>query len=66
MAIFESSRALSEGTSVFSQVSVLAYRVSAVIADWHARRVTRKALSALSDAQLRDIGLTRADLDALR
>lgn len=66
MAIFESSRALSEGTSAFSRISVLAYRVAAAIADWNARRVTRKALSALSDAQLRDIGLTRADLDALR
>ncbi|PKP84624.1 MAG: hypothetical protein CVT80_07110 [Alphaproteobacteria bacterium HGW-Alphaproteobacteria-2] len=66
MAIFESSRALREGTSVFSRVSVLAYRVAAAIADWNARRVTRNALSALTDSQLRDIGLTRADLDALR
>ncbi|MBS0883780.1 DUF1127 domain-containing protein [Pantoea sp. JGM49] len=29
---------------------------------WRARRETRKILSHLSDAQLRDIGLTRHDI----
>jgi uncharacterized protein YjiS (DUF1127 family) len=31
------------------------------IAEWNAARLTRNALSQLSDAQLTDIGLTRAD-----
>ncbi|ERH63567.1 hypothetical protein N172_21915 [Pantoea dispersa EGD-AAK13] len=30
---------------------------------WHARRETREILSHLSDAQLRDIGLTRQDIN---
>ena len=34
-------------------------------ADWNEARITRKALSQLSDAQLEDIGLTRADIAAL-
>ena len=30
--------------------------------DWNERRVTRKALERLSDRELEDIGLSRADL----
>lgn len=30
---------------------------------WHAKRQTRLLLANLSDAQLRDIGLTRQDID---
>lgn len=33
---------------------------------WNDARVTRKALSKLSDRELDDIGLSRADLDTLR
>ena len=32
-------------------------------ADWNDRRMTRKALSALSARELEDIGLTRGDVD---
>nr|WP_170612793.1 DUF1127 domain-containing protein [uncultured Ruegeria sp.] len=34
-------------------------------AQWNESRKTRKALSVLSDAQLDDIGLTRADIKNL-
>ncbi|WP_170426347.1 DUF1127 domain-containing protein [Ruegeria arenilitoris] len=30
--------------------------------EWNERRVTRKLLSALTDAQLEDVGLVRADI----
>lgn len=63
MAIYEHSRALAEGTSVFTRLSIAAYRIMARVADWNARRMTRVALHALSDDQLRDIGVTRADID---
>ncbi|WP_232530326.1 DUF1127 domain-containing protein [Pacificitalea manganoxidans] len=33
--------------------------------DWNDTRLTRKALSALTDRELDDIGLTRSDVDAL-
>lgn len=39
-------------TSAFSSVSV-----------WNDNRITRKALNALSDRELTDIGLVRGDID---
>ena len=32
------------------------------VVDWNDRRVTRKLLSELTDVQLEDIGLVRADI----
>ena len=40
--------------------------LAASYTDWKDQRATRKALSALSDRELDDIGLSRADLDTLR
>ena len=37
-------------------------RAVAFISDWNDLRVTRKALSRLSDRELEDIGLTRGDV----
>lgn len=37
----------------------------AAIAAWNDRRVTRDALERLSDRELNDIGLKRADIEAL-
>lgn len=37
-------------------------RLTAAIAAWNDARVTRKALSVLSDRELDDIGLTRGDI----
>jgi uncharacterized protein YjiS (DUF1127 family) len=34
-----------------------------LVKSWYARRQTRRILSHLSDTQLRDIGLTRGDID---
>jgi uncharacterized protein YjiS (DUF1127 family) len=35
------------------------------LAAWNDARVTRKALSKLSDRELEDIGLTRSDIDRI-
>lgn len=35
------------------------------LADWNDARQTRKALSALSDHELDDIGMTRGDIDTV-
>jgi uncharacterized protein YjiS (DUF1127 family) len=37
----------------------------AAIAAWNDQRVTRNALERLSDRELQDIGLLRADIDSL-
>nr|WP_267137939.1 DUF1127 domain-containing protein [Anianabacter salinae] len=34
------------------------------LSDWNAARITRRALSKLSDHELDDIGLARGDLDS--
>ena len=47
-------------------ISRTAYRVAARISDWNTARRTRKALSALSDRELDDIGLSRADIETFR
>lgn len=39
--------------------------LGAAIADWNDRRRTRKLLSQLSGHELDDIGLSRADIDAI-
>ncbi|MFT4015188.1 MAG: DUF1127 domain-containing protein [Paracoccus sp. (in: a-proteobacteria)] len=38
-------------------------RVTAMIAAWNDARVTRRELNALTDRELNDIGLTRADIE---
>jgi uncharacterized protein YjiS (DUF1127 family) len=37
-------------------------RLGALLADWNDARITRKALSKLSDRELDDIGLCRGDI----
>lgn len=37
-------------------------RLIAAFTAWNDARITRKALSALSDRELEDIGVTRADI----
>ena len=40
-------------------------RVTATVAAWNDARVTRKALSKLSDRELDDIGLCRGDIEMM-
>lgn len=60
MAVFETSRALNEG--VRADARGFFASAFAQIADWNDRRVTRKALSALTSRELADIGLSHADI----
>ncbi|MEM7471960.1 MAG: DUF1127 domain-containing protein [Pseudomonadota bacterium] len=61
MAVFEPSRALTEGvranpTTAFS-------RLLGAIMMWNDRRITRNALSSLSSRELSDIGLSQGDIE---
>lgn len=60
MAILDTTRRPAAG-SIWRLVSALVGMLTA----WNDMRVTRKALSALSDRELADIGLTRADIETL-
>ena len=61
MAVTETTRSASAG-SVFAGFT----KLFGVVAAWNDARVTRKALSQLSDRQLEDIGLVRGDIDRIR
>jgi uncharacterized protein YjiS (DUF1127 family) len=64
MAFFTQSRPVADG--VFGRVSGLSLAdIWARVAAWNDRRVTRKELMKLSDRELEDIGLCRADIDTV-
>ncbi|MEM6409783.1 MAG: DUF1127 domain-containing protein [Pseudomonadota bacterium] len=63
MAVFEPSRALTEG--VRANPSTLVSRLLGALMVWNDRRVTRNALNTLSARELSDIGLTRNDVEKM-
>ena len=65
MAAYESSRAAPFGAiSIFRAVQAVAETISSLAA-WHDARITRKALTKLSDRELDDIGLCRGDIELI-
>jgi uncharacterized protein YjiS (DUF1127 family) len=58
MSAYSTNRA----TASVGVVSVLTNLIAA-ISDWNDARMTRKALSKLSDRELDDIGLCRGDIE---
>ena len=58
MSAFETTRT-TNGFSLLNPVS----SIVASIASWNDARVTRNALSKLSDRELDDIGLSRGDIE---
>lgn len=48
-----------------SGIDRLMSRIANALFGWNERRITRNALSRLSDRELEDIGLTRGDIDAV-
>ena len=61
MTTYDSSRPVA-GPRVFGLLADLFAR----LATWNDARVTRHALSRLTDRELDDIGLSRGDIDAFR
>lgn len=62
MAAFDTNRAFG-ATGSAARIGGLFATVFGGVAAWSEARQTHKALAALSDRELDDIGLTRADLD---
>ena len=62
MAAFETTRVLNDSRTLGAVLSRFYAAFSASIVSWNDARVTRNALAKLSDRELDDIGLTRADL----
>ncbi len=61
MATYDLNRTHAGGRSLGGRLSAL---ISAIVA-WNDARATRKALSALSDRELDDIGLVRGDIERI-
>lgn len=62
MAAFD-TRAGYVSSSFYGRVGAVLANVYSAIVAWNDARVTRKALSTLSDRELEDIGLVRGDID---
>lgn len=65
MALFEMSRPVVANTSVGARISNLFTAFVGAVVSWNDRRATRAALSKLSDHELDDLGLTRADVETM-
>ncbi|MBO9400185.1 MULTISPECIES: DUF1127 domain-containing protein [unclassified Shimia] len=62
MASFETTSTPSFAGRIRDTFTVFA----AQVADWNEKRLTRKALEQLSDRELEDIGMSRADIPRYR
>lgn len=65
MAIFDTSRTTYGSANAASRFFAAVNAVIAAAVAWNDARVTRNALSGLTDRELEDIGLSRADIDAV-
>ncbi|KEJ96244.1 DUF1127 domain-containing protein [Pseudosulfitobacter pseudonitzschiae] len=65
MAAFDTTRTTYGSAIVAGRISRFVFNAIASVMAWNDARVTRNALSALSDRELEDIGLTRGDIDTV-
>lgn len=63
MAALDTTRTTYGTASAVNRTIVFLTDLVASIVSWNDSRVTRKALSSLSDRELEDIGLIRGDID---
>ena len=62
MASHDTFRNVVDGRSIASRLSTAVTGLVGAFAAWNDARMTRKALSRLSDHELDDLGLTRGDI----
>ncbi|MEL6466975.1 MAG: DUF1127 domain-containing protein [Pseudomonadota bacterium] len=65
MAAFDTTRPAYGAAPVAGQFTGVFSKLVAQVAAWNDARMTRKALNALTDRELDDIGLVRGDIDAV-
>lgn len=63
MAAIDTTRTAFGSASVAMRPGKWIQALVTAVVDWNDARVTRSALSALSDRELEDIGLVRGDID---
>lgn len=62
MAVFDTFRTVVDGPSIANRFFSAFTGFAGGLASWNDVRVTRNALSKLSDHELDDLGLSRADI----
>ncbi len=62
MSVFESNRSVPLGSASAFRLTSLVEQVAASVRAWYLSRATAKALHELSDRELDDIGIVRADI----
>jgi len=66
MASFDTTRPMADGHLFGARLSNIFFSgLVGTIASWNDARVTRNALSRLSDHELDDLGLTRGDIASM-
>ena len=65
MATIETTRPAPFGAETIYRIVSAADGLRMALVDWNNRRITRNALSRLSERDLADIGLTLADVDRM-
>lgn len=65
MATYETSHAAPFGAITLFRMVQAASTAALAVQAWNAGRITRKALSKLSNRELEDIGLCRSDIDLI-
>lgn len=65
MAAFDTSRTAYGSASAVNGFFALISRAYGAVIAWNDARVTRRALAALTDRELEDIGLIRGDIDTV-
>ncbi|WP_299351752.1 DUF1127 domain-containing protein [uncultured Shimia sp.] len=63
MAAFDTTRVQFETAGFAGRIGHAFAALAGAVTDWNDKRVTRVALSALSNRELEDIGLSRADIE---
>ncbi len=63
MAAFDTTRPAYVSATVAGQFVNFIVSLTAKLVSWNDSRMTRNALSSLSDRELEDIGLVRGDID---
>lgn len=63
MAVFDTTRTTYGSHGLFNRIGGFIANTIGMLSAWNDARVTRNALSSLSDRELEDIGLVRGDID---
>ncbi len=66
MATFETTRSAPFGAETVYRIASIFDETRATLVDWNNRRMTRNIVARLSERELADIGLCRADVENMR